>query len=81
MVRPSLPNPPNLKSMQLVELKTGDTFNGHMVACDNFMNVTMQDVYQTSEDGTRFWKMKDAYLRGNNIKYIRVADAVRFPWV
>lgn len=61
---------------QLVELKTGETFNGHMIACDNFMNVTMKEVYQTSEDGSKFWKMEEAYLRGNNIKYIRVADAV-----
>lgn len=59
-----------------MELKTGETFNGHMIACDNFMNVTMKEVFQTSEDGTKFWKMESAYLRGSNIKYIRVADAV-----
>ena len=33
---------------QLVELKNGETFNGHLMACDNFMNVTLRDVYQTS---------------------------------
>ncbi|BGP52943.1 RNA processing protein [Rhodotorula sphaerocarpa] len=32
----------------LVELKNGETFNGHLVACDNFMNLTIKEVYQTS---------------------------------
>ncbi|GAA5850006.1 hypothetical protein JCM8547_000980 [Rhodosporidiobolus lusitaniae] len=58
----------------LVELKNGETFNGHLVACDNFMNLTLKEVYQTSADGERFWKLPEAYVRGNNIKYIRVAE-------
>ncbi|GAA5985738.1 hypothetical protein JCM11641_007198 [Rhodosporidiobolus odoratus] len=58
----------------LVELKNGETFNGHLVACDNFMNLTLKEVYQTSTDGERFWKLPEAYVRGNNIKYIRVAE-------
>lgn len=33
---------------QLVELKNGETFNGHLIACDNFMNLTLREVYQTS---------------------------------
>lgn len=33
---------------QLVELKNSETFNGHLVACDNYMNITLRDVYQTS---------------------------------
>lgn len=33
---------------QLVELKNGETFNGHLVGCDNFMNLTLKEVYQTS---------------------------------
>lgn len=34
--------------VQLVELKNSETFNGHLVACDNYMNITLRDVYQTS---------------------------------
>lgn len=41
------------------------TFNGHLVDCDNFMNVTLRDVYQTSADGEKFWKMKEMYIKGN----------------
>ncbi|KAL8278762.1 hypothetical protein RQP46_008831 [Phenoliferia psychrophenolica] len=58
----------------LVELKNGETFNGHLVGCDNFMNLTLKEVYQTSADGDRFWKLAECYVRGNNIKYIRVAE-------
>lgn len=32
----------------LVELKNGETFNGHLENCDAFMNLTLTEVYQTS---------------------------------
>ncbi|OCF56617.1 U6 snRNA-associated Sm-like protein LSm4 [Kwoniella mangroviensis CBS 10435] len=60
----------------LVELKNGVTFNGHLVECDNFMNVTLREVYQTSADGERFWKMKEMFIKGNIIKYFRIGDSI-----
>ncbi|CAD6911938.1 unnamed protein product, partial [Tilletia controversa] len=60
----------------LVELKNGETFNGHLVACDNFMNLTLREVYQTGATGEQFWKMPEIYIRGSTIKYCRVADSV-----
>jgi small nuclear ribonucleoprotein (snRNP)-like protein len=54
-------------SAQLVELKNGETFNGHLVNCDNFMNITLREVYQTSADGDRFWKVKECYIRGSTV--------------
>lgn len=53
---------------QLVELKNGETFNGHLVNCDNFMNITLREVYQTSADGDRFWKVKECYIRGSTVR-------------
>lgn len=45
----SIPAPvPLTLPAQLVELKNGETFNGHLVGCDNFMNLTLKEVYQTS---------------------------------
>ncbi|OCB85791.1 hypothetical protein A7U60_g7143 [Sanghuangporus baumii] len=58
----------------LVELKNGETFNGHLVNCDNFMNITLREVYQTSADADRFWKLKECYIRGSTIKYLRIPD-------
>ncbi|TFY60738.1 hypothetical protein EVG20_g7313 [Dentipellis fragilis] len=60
----------------LVELKNGETFNGHLVNCDNFMNITLREVYQTNADGDRFWKVKECYIRGSTIKYLRVPDTL-----
>ena len=54
-------------SAQLVELKNGETFNGHLVNCDNFMNITLREVYQTSAEGDRFWKVKECYIRGSTV--------------
>ena len=32
----------------LVELKNGETLNGHLVQCDTWMNLTLKEVVQTS---------------------------------
>jgi len=58
----------------LVELKNGETLSGLFVNCDNFMNLTLCEVYQTSAEGDRFWKLKECYVRGSDIKYLRVPD-------
>lgn len=35
--------------LQLVELKNGETYNGHMVQCDSWMNVHIKEVICTSK--------------------------------
>lgn len=134
------PSPPTT-AVQLVELKNGETYNGHMVQCDTWMNIHLREVICTSkvrsgddgsegprvpaascggmlagqrlcldwfagaaaagvanlhagplqlhatsrlfrhpttqpQDGDRFWRMPEAYIRGNTIKYLRVPDEV-----
>ena len=80
-------------SPMLVELKSGDTFNGnisassvdfeltplvvgHLTACDNWMNLTLHTVIHTTPDGKRFYRLPEIYIRGNNIKFLRVQDNV-----
>ena len=58
----------------LVELKNGETYNGHLVSCDNWMNINLREVICTSRDGDRFWKMNECYIRGSTIKYLRIPD-------
>lgn len=60
----------------LVELKNGETYNGHLVSCDTWMNVHLKEVICTAKDGDRFWRMATCYVRGNTIKYICVPDEV-----
>ena len=60
----------------LVELKNGETYNGHLVSCDNWMNINLREVICTSKDGDRFWRMPEVYVRGVNIKYLRIPDEV-----
>ena len=35
-------------SLQSVELKNGETYNGHLVSCDNWMNIHMREVICTA---------------------------------
>ncbi|MCJ1288159.1 hypothetical protein MMC26_007514 [Xylographa opegraphella] len=60
----------------LVELKNGETLNGHLVTCDTWMNLTLKEVVQTSPEGDKFFRLPEVYVRGNNIKYLRVPDEI-----
>ncbi|KAL9122775.1 MAG: hypothetical protein Q9187_000673 [Circinaria calcarea] len=60
----------------LVELKNGETLNGHLINCDTWMNLTLKEVVQTSPDGDKFFRLPEVYVRGNNIKYLRVPDEI-----
>ncbi|CAN8255744.1 unnamed protein product [Cochlearia groenlandica] len=60
----------------VMELKNGETYNGHLVNCDTWMNIHLREVICTSKDGDRFWRMPECYIRGNTIKYLRVPDEV-----
>ncbi|KAA3680453.1 U6 snRNA-associated Sm-like protein LSm4, partial [Paragonimus westermani] len=60
----------------LVELKSGETYNGHLAACDDWMNIHLKEVICTSRDGDKFWKMPECYIRGSIIKYLRIPDDV-----
>ena len=52
----------------LVELKNGETLNGHLVNCDTWMNLTLKEVVQTSPEGDKFFKLPEVYVRGNNVR-------------
>lgn len=58
----------------MVELKSGETLNGHLVNCDTWMNLTLKEVIQTSADGENFMQISEYYVRGNLIKFLRVPD-------
>ena len=38
-----------IATAQLVELKNGETYNGHLVSCDNWMNINLREVICTSK--------------------------------
>ena len=63
----------------LVELKNGETYNGHLVSCDNWMNISLREVICTSRDGDRFWRLPEVIIRGNKIKYLRIPEEARAP--
>merc|ERR1711997_983428 len=63
-------------SPMLVELKNGETYNGILISCDNWMNISLKEVICTSRDGQNFHRMTEAYIRGSIIKYLRIPDDV-----
>jgi len=68
----------------LVELKNGETLNGHLVQCDTYMNLTLKEVVQTSPDGDKFFRLPECYVRGNNVSPVQTCalkeDKSSSPW-
>src|SRR4051812_17570359 len=60
----------------LVEVKSGETFNGTLSGCDVWMNLSLTDVVRTSADGESFLALQQAFVRGPSIKYVRLPDTV-----
>ncbi|KAF4664775.1 RNA processing protein [Perkinsus olseni] len=60
----------------MVELKNGEAYSGVLANCDSWMNLHIRDAVLTSKDGDRFWKLAEAYIRGNHVKYLRIPDGV-----
>ena len=62
--------------MQLVELKSGETYNGHMVQCDSWMNVHLREVICTSKVSSAVQCSKGAHMeaRARVLLYRMVTD-------
>ena len=45
---PPVPDRARLPRPQLVELKSGETYNGNLEKCDNWMNLNLREVICTS---------------------------------
>nr|PVC50621.1 U6 snRNA-associated sm-like protein lsm4 [Theileria orientalis] len=60
----------------LIELKNGETYSGILDSCDSFMNMHMVNVVCTSKNGTEFWKLNECFIRGNNVKSLRLPNEV-----
>lgn len=58
----------------LVELKTGETYNGNLTNCDSWMNLTLHNVIQTNSTGDEFLQLPEIYIKGMHIKYLRIPD-------
>lgn len=57
----------------MVDTKNGESYDGILLGCDNYMNMRLKDVIITSPDG-KFSKCPEAFIRGNNIKAIQLTE-------
>ncbi|KAI9005952.1 hypothetical protein BC832DRAFT_555715 [Gaertneriomyces semiglobifer] len=64
----------------LVELKSGETYNGHLLSHDTFMNLSLREVICTlpasDTADPKFYRLPEIYIRGSTIKYLRIPDEV-----
>ncbi|RWA14741.1 hypothetical protein EKO27_g349 [Xylaria grammica] len=60
----------------LVELKNGETLNGHLVQCDTWMNLTLKEVVQTSPEADKFVRLAEVYVKGNNLRINNIPKVV-----
>lgn len=55
--------------LQMIETRNGESYDGILQDCDDYMNMRLKDVIITSTDG-KFSKCGEVFIRGNNIKAI-----------
>ena len=53
----------------MVDTKNGESYDGLLGGCDNFMNLKLLKVIITSANGT-FSKCDEVFVRGNSVKSI-----------
>ena len=58
----------------MVEVKSGETYNGILKAVDKFMNIKLADAVLTNSKGEVFHSIKEVYIRGNTLKYFTLED-------
>lgn len=60
----------------MVELKNGETYNGELINCDSWMNLTLKQVVQLLAHGDKFCQLPEVYIRGIHIKYLRLPEEI-----
>ena len=58
----------------MVELKDSRTVNGFLETMDRFMNLKMKSVIITMPTGNKFFKQEELFIRGNNVKHLRIVS-------
>lgn len=59
----------------MIELKSGETYNGILKAVDKFMNIKMENAYLTDPKAEVFHSVGEVWIRGNVIKYFFMDDS------
>ena len=60
----------------MIELKSGEAYNGILDSADYYMNMKLTEVTITSPDGSKFYHISECYIRGNCIKFYKISDDV-----
>lgn len=56
-----------------VELETGFTYRGKLIAVEDNMNIQLRDIVATARDG-KVSRIHQIYIRGSQIRFIVVPD-------
>ena len=59
----------------MIDTKNGESYEGQLEGCDNYMNLKLIEVTITSQNG-KFHKSNEVFIRGNNIKSIQFNEEV-----
>ena len=60
----------------MVELKSGETYNGTLRGVDKFMNIKMEEATLSDKSGLVFHSVKEVYIKGSMIKYFTLDNGL-----
>ena len=59
----------------MVDTKNGESYDGTLLGCDNYMNISLKDVIRTTTTG-QFAKFDKVFIRGNHVKSIQLSEEI-----
>ncbi len=58
-----------------IRLKDGTEYNGELIECDSYMNMILSKAIELN-NGQQVARYGEIFIRGNNILYIKPANAI-----
>ena len=65
----------SINSEIVVRLKDGTEYNGELIECDSYMNMIISKAIEL-QNGQQVARYGEIFIRGNNILYIKPANAI-----
>lgn len=65
----------SINSEIVIRLKDGTEYNGELIECDNYMNMILAKAIEL-QNGQQVARYGEIFIRGNNILYIKPANAI-----
>lgn len=59
-----------------VEMKSGETYRGHLIECEDNWNCQLESITATAKDG-RISQLEHVFIRGSKVRFMIIPDMLK----